>query len=213
MGYQNVGTLVPAAPSQAPQKLNLKKLPPGHSMWNEHGKHTVIIAYGSPYDAGGTILPLDREWLVKNDYVFNDAMLAQLRIQVKENVPAPTKNCTQCSASMPMGFRFCPDCGTPQALSGPGDVWVPGSGGSGDAIARLLDPDDPLGSVATATAEPQRRETAEEIYKRLVAEEASRANQDLAKVKGVDLHGEALNTEGTSLQTNPIGTVTVARRR
>ncbi len=182
-----------------PAKIDVRKLPPGHATFsgNNHDKG-LYVCWGHPYDHAGNKLPADVSWLKENGYYTGTDLTKQLISQQSQYpTAAPKKYCFQCNAEITASAKFCGECGTPQTKS---VVWTPGSGDEeGAAIARLIDQDDPLGSIPQD--EPV-RQTAEEIFAELTKGEAAKTLRE-AGSRGLD--GADLSL--TKLETNAYGTI------
>lgn len=119
--------------------LNPKKLPPRHMIFEEEGKEGVVVVDGRPYARNGKPLPLDLAWLKKNNFCSNQNVIRALRTP---EPPKKTKECDSCHSQVGLEAKYCPECGQPVR-----QVWVPGDGGVGERIQKLIDPDAPLDSL------------------------------------------------------------------
>lgn len=119
--------------------LNPKKLPPRHMIFHEEGKEGVVVYEGRPFGRNGKPLPLDIPWMKKNGYSTSQAVISALRVPEPEK---KTQECSACRNMIAVGVKFCPECGQQQRVT-----WVPGDGGEGERIRKLLDPEHPLDSL------------------------------------------------------------------
>jgi len=161
------------------QKLDMKNLPPGHCIFKAQGKMKgLIICNGHPYDLAGRLLPLDVAKLRADGFMMNEDIQRQLALNLQKTEAVKVKNCHACSAEIPLTSKFCAECGTSQ------QVWVPGSDAEGDALSKLIDPENPLGSLDALSVDPTdlpQRETPDEIFARLNAGEAQATLREMPK--------------------------------
>jgi hypothetical protein len=119
--------------------LDPKKLPRNHMIFRSDNKEGLVVVDGKPYALNGRPLPVDVDWLKKNNYsVFGEALRA-LRPPEPEK---KTRDCDSCHAAVPVASRYCPECGNPLQV-----LWTPGDGGEGERLRKLIDPEDPLGAL------------------------------------------------------------------
>lgn len=184
------------------QKLDVKKLPPGHAIFRQERGKSLIIAGGYPYTLGGDPLPVDVGKLSELGYPTHEAVIKLLAARQRKETAQP-KNCIKCSASIPYSSKFCLECGSQQ-------IWVPGSDDpEGQAIARLVDASDPLGSlmaIQRADEPGPPRETPDDIFKRLNAQEEQLVRKDLPSSS----LGE-LGPEGITYADSEFGKVEMSR--
>ena len=149
-----------------PPQIDMKRLPAGHCHFSASstGENGIYLCWGHPYDPTGKQLPADIAWLRANNYVVNPDII---RIMKEHQTAAPVaeevKHCTQCSARILMGAKFCSECGTPQTV-----VWTPGQADEEvQSLLNLIDPTNPIGSLAALNAPKsnQKRQTPDEIFR------------------------------------------------
>ena len=182
-----------------PPQLDMKKLPAGHCHFSgspNTGENGIILCWGHPYDAAGKQLPADVAWLRSNNYVVGPDII---RIMKEHQTVAPaveeTKHCSQCSAKISMGSKFCCECGTPQTV-----VWAPGQADEEvKSLLNLIDPTNPIGSLAAlnAPSSNQRRQTPDEIFRTLNRHEANDPELAAAAAKEGGKVVSAVNEYGT----------------
>lgn len=120
--------------------LNPKQLPRNHMIFKSDTMEGLIIVEGKPYAMNGQPLPVDVSWLRKNRYSVTGDVLRALRPPEPEK---KTMDCDSCGSNVPLGSKYCPECGNPLARA----IWTPGDGGDGERIRKMIDPEDPLGSL------------------------------------------------------------------
>lgn len=188
-----------------PGWINPKKPPAGVAQFNEKGKNGVMVWQGNLYSYSGEPLPLDVAWLRQNNYMCNQDVIRLLK------PPAPKKTekpCHACATALPVEARYCHQCAAPQNMQPA--LWTPGSGGEGDRIAALIDPEDPLGSLAALEEGPP------VLPERVTAEQMGPTVQDalaglsqhinpMARIQAVP--GEAPTALHPSLEMKPAGEV------
>lgn len=119
-----------------------KPFPPGHMVFSQKEYQKLVVYQGRPYAGSGKALPHDLAWLRTNRYCLTDEAKRAL-VPPKEQ--PKVKLCPKCSGENPLQANYCSTCGEPQVVAS--GLWVPGSGGDGEAIAAMIDPGDPLGSI------------------------------------------------------------------
>lgn len=188
-----------------PGWINPKKPPAGVAQFNEKGKNGVMVHQGKLYSYSGEPLPMDAVWLRENKYMYNQDVIRLLKPPEPKKVEKP---CHACGTTLPMDARYCYQCAAPQNMQQ--TLWSPGDGGEGARIAALLDPDDPLGSLAALEQGPgptPRRVTAEEMAP-TVADALAGLSQHinpLAQIQAVP--GEAPTALHPNLEMKPAGEV------
>lgn len=151
-----------------PPKIDIRKLPAGHCHFSASsaGESAIFLCWGHPYGPTGEQLQADVAWLRTNNYVVNPDII---KIMKEHQTSAPAveevKHCTQCSAKITMGSKFCHECGTPQTV-----VWTPGQADDEvKSLLNLIDPSNPIASLAAINAPQsnQKRQTPDEIFRAL----------------------------------------------
>lgn len=181
-----------------------KVFPAGHMSFQEKGKQKLVIFEGKPYRGDGRALPHDLAWLRKNDYTLT--LEAQAALVPPKEIPK-TKLCQSCSAENTLEANYCSTCGTPQTVAS--QVWTPGSGGDGDAIAAFLDPEDPLLSLIAQSnplsPQPVPRQTVAELGPTM------RDATDFGRVEfsqaANQMSPEGSSAKVTPFKVKPVGTV------
>lgn len=141
--------------------LNPKKLPRNHMIFKSDSMEGLVIVDGKPYAMNGKPLPLDVAWLKKNNFTCSGDAIRAMRPPEPEK---KTRECDRCKSQVPVESKYCPECGNSLGV-----LWVPGDGGEGERIRKMIDPDDPLGSLEALSnpldqkALSARRKTAEEM--------------------------------------------------
>ena len=156
------------ARAPSPQ-LDVKRLPAGHCHFSgspNSGENSIFLCGGHPYDAAGKLLPADVAWLRSNNYVVNsDVIKIMKEHQTTAPVVEEVKHCSQCSAKITLGAKFCSECGTPQRV-----VWTPGQADAdAQSLLNLIDPANPIGSLVAINTprSNQKRQTPDEIFRTL----------------------------------------------
>lgn len=185
-----------------PGWINPKKPPAGVAQFNGKGLNGVMVWQGRLYSFAGEPLPMDASWLRANNYLYTQDVIRLLKPPEPKKVEKP---CPSCATTLPMEARYCCQCAAPQAQA---SLWTPGSGGDGDRIAALIDPEDPLGSLTALEQGPPvlpERITAEQM-----APTAADAISALGMIAGAAIQGvpgEAPTATYPHLDVKPAGQV------
>ena len=186
-----------------PPQIDIKKLPAGHCSFSasNSSENGIFLCWGHPYDMTGKQLQADVSWLRVNNYVVNPDII---RIMKEHQTVAPVaeevKHCTQCSAKIAMGAKFCQECGTPQTV-----VWTPGQADAeAQSLLNLIDPANPIGSLAAINAPQsnQKRQTPDEIFRTLNRNEAN--NPEVRAAAG-EVGGKVVS------EVNEYGTIAITK--
>lgn len=189
--------------ASAPARLDVSRMQdyPGHQIFKEEGKNTVIAFMGQLYSISGSQLPHDPKELVKRKATLTKEMAnVFLNKEVKE-----TEACTSgCGfKKVPRGMKFCGNCGaaqtTIQSVSDT-DTLV--------SFLQAVSPDNPF-ALIDITAEKNIPRARREDFMR--PEDVRRIVQDEFANKGLiqqaAVPGEAPTTLNPSFNQNPFGQV------
>lgn len=173
--------------------LNPKKLPRNHMIFKSDTLEGLVVVEGKPYAMNGQPLPMDVAWLKKNRYTCSGDALRALRPPEPE---VKTKECDRCQSQVPIASKYCPECGNSL-----GSLWVPGDGGEGERIRKMIDPEDPLGSLE-AMANPLDQKALSSRRKKPEEMEATE-EEILAELEGVQHSAVAAVPGEAPTKTNP----------
>lgn len=121
-------------------KIDPEKLPPGHAIFAEEGKNSIIAYEGKLFNPrSGEPLPLDFQWLKDRNYSLSPAIIAFLGSTRPKK--SETKKCASCHyAELTLSAKFCPECGNPQ----PAQLVKPGEDSVLEEFLKAMDPSDPF---------------------------------------------------------------------
>lgn len=125
----------------APPRLDMQKMQdyPGHQIFKEDGKNTVVAFMGQLYSIAGTKLPHDPKELVRRGFTMTKEMANVFLNKVERE----TKTC-QCGLKIPMSHKFCSSCGFQQPVleaASNDDMLV--------KVLQAIDPSNPFALVDT----------------------------------------------------------------